>query len=249
MTSLPTLHAKILNDLEGRIVSGAWPPGFRLPFEVDLAKSYNVSRMTINKVLTKLAEAGLIERRRKLGSFVATPRSQQAILEIHDIEMEVRQLQCRYHFQLLSSRQRQIEQADRPLFEWQGQSLDGEPTLLDLSCLHFANDAPFCHEKRFINLENVPEAAVADFTTISPGAWLQRQVPWSAAEHKIYAIAAESVRASQLNIAVAAPCLVVQRRTWNTKGVVTFVRFTYPAEKHAVIAHFTPASSVTSMGQ
>ncbi|MGG2473725.1 histidine utilization repressor, partial [Rhizobium sp. BR5] len=31
-----TLHQRILSDIEGRIVSGEWPPGHRLPFEVDL---------------------------------------------------------------------------------------------------------------------------------------------------------------------------------------------------------------------
>jgi len=247
MTSSRTLHQKILNEIESHIVSGDWPPGFRLPFEVDLAKSYNVSRMTVNKVLTKLAESGLIERRRKLGSFVATPRSQQAILDIHDIEAEVRQLQCAYHFQLLTRHQRPLSEADKILFEWQDQPAAStpalHPSLIELVYLHFANNVPFCHERRLINLANVPQAESEDFTTIPAGKWLQNLVPWSTAEHKIYAIAAEQTRANQLDIAVASPCLVVQRRTWNAQGVVTFVRFTYPAEKHAVIARFTPATS------
>ncbi len=51
-------------DLERLILSGDWPPGHRLPFEVDLAAQYGCSRMTANKVLTQLARAGLIERRK-----------------------------------------------------------------------------------------------------------------------------------------------------------------------------------------
>jgi len=242
-----TLHQQILSELENRIVSGAWPPGFRLPFEVELAKSYNVSRMTVNKVLTKLTESGLIERRRKLGSFVVQPQSQQAILEIHDIEAEVRQLQCPYHFQLLSNNQRAARQGDKKLFEWQEVANAASHPLLEISCLHFAKDAPFCHEARLINLGVVPEARTQDFTTISPGRWLQRQVPWSTAEHKIYAQAADVNIARKLDIKASHPCLVVQRRTWNAQGVVTFVRFTYPAEKHAVIARFTPATSLSSL--
>jgi len=245
MASPLTLHQQILSDIENRIVSGAWPPGFRLPFEVDLAKSYNVSRMTVNKVLTKLAEGGLIERRRKLGSFVATPQSQQAILEIHDIETEVNQLQCPYHFQLLSSHQRAARKTDKKLFEWQDAPVTPAPALLEISCLHFAKDAPFCHEERLINLGVVPEAEAQDFTALSPGRWLQRQVPWSTAEHKIYALAADAPLARKLDIKVSSPCLVVQRRTWNAQGVVTFVRFTYPADKHAVLARFPPATSLS----
>ncbi|WP_411196868.1 GntR family transcriptional regulator, partial [Rhizobium sp.] len=54
----PTLHQRILSEIEGRIVSGEWPPGHRIPFEVDLATQYDCSRMTVNKVLTQLAKAG-----------------------------------------------------------------------------------------------------------------------------------------------------------------------------------------------
>ncbi|MBW8787882.1 MAG: GntR family transcriptional regulator, partial [Rhizobium leguminosarum] len=43
----PTLHQRILSDIEGRIVSGDWPPGHRIPFEVDLATQYDCSRMTV----------------------------------------------------------------------------------------------------------------------------------------------------------------------------------------------------------
>jgi GntR family histidine utilization transcriptional repressor len=35
----------------------------------------------------------------------------------------------------------------------------------------------------------------------------------------------------------------VQRRTWSDQGAVTFVRFTYPAALHAIVATFTPAAS------
>ena len=49
-----TLHSRILGDLEGKILSGAWAPGHRLPFEVDLAAQYGCSRMTVNKVMGQL---------------------------------------------------------------------------------------------------------------------------------------------------------------------------------------------------
>ena len=87
-----TLHQRIVADIEGQIVSGAWPPGHRIPFELDLAEQYGCSRMTVNKALTQLANAGLIERRRKAGSYVAQPRAQSAVLDIHDIRDEVQSL-------------------------------------------------------------------------------------------------------------------------------------------------------------
>jgi DNA-binding GntR family transcriptional regulator len=77
----PTLHQKILGEIEGKIVSGEWPIGFRIPYEVDLAREYGVSRMTVNKVLTQLQRGGLIERVKKSGSFVSLPHTQSAVLQ------------------------------------------------------------------------------------------------------------------------------------------------------------------------
>lgn len=236
--SVASLHQQILTDLEKRIVSGDWPPGFKLPFEVDLAKSYNVSRMTVNKVLTRLAGAGLIERHRKTGTFVRQPQAQSAILEIHDIEIEVLALKQKYAFELTGRSTRRANASDLALFGLT-QRIDVE----ELACVHFAGDAPFCWEYRLVNLDVVPKAGTVDFTRIPPGQWLRLQVPWTTAQHKIYSIAADADIAGRLAIARGAPCLVVERQTWSDQGTVTFVRFTYPAEKHAIVASFTPASS------
>ena len=82
-----------------------------------------------------------------------------------------------------------------------------------------------------------------DFSATPPGKWLTAQVPWTAAEHKIYAIGAEGEVARHLDIKTGAPCLVVQRRTWCDQGPVTLVRLIYPADAHALVARFTPAQA------
>jgi GntR family transcriptional regulator, histidine utilization repressor len=233
-----TLHSRILGDLEGKILSGAWAPGHRLPFEVDLAVQYGCSRMTANKVLTQLARAGLIERRKKSGSFVAQPMAQAAVLEIHDIEAEVRSLNLPYAFELQKRRERKANAADRLHLE-----LGEGAAVLDLTCLHKAGNRPFCFEQRLINLDTVAEAATEDFSNAAPGAWLISRVPWNAAEHRIQAISASTEIASALDIPRHAACLVIERRTWGASGPVTFVRLTYPGDRHALIARFQPGES------
>ncbi len=232
-----TLHQLILSDIEGRIVSGEWPPGYRLPFEVDLATHYDCSRMTVNKVMGQLAKAGLIERRKKSGSFVRQPQIQSAVLEIHDIRAEVESLGLDYGFKILKCAQRAAKTEDRA-------SLDvsvGAP-LLDIICIHFAGMREFCVEQRLINLAAVPEAADADFTEIAPGPWLLGHVPWSNAEHRISAEIASKEIARLLGISDRQACLVVERRTWSNSGAVTHVRFSYPGNAHALVARFSPSS-------
>ena len=50
------------------------PAGSLLPSEAELASKFSVSRMTARQACQNLANAGLVERRRGAGTFVAPPR-------------------------------------------------------------------------------------------------------------------------------------------------------------------------------
>lgn len=230
-----SLHQRILNEIRDRILSGEWPPGFRIPFEHELTAEYGCSRMTVNKALSQLAKAGLIERRRRSGSFVTRPRSQAAVLEIHDIRIEVEALGLPYRYELASRQQRKATREDR---ERLGASSGGP--VLQLDCRHFAGGRPFCFEERLINLAAVPEAADETFTDIAPGPWLTGRVPWSTAEHAISATEADEATAQALDLEAGAACLVIERRTWNAERPITHVKLVYPGESHRLVARFTP---------
>lgn len=238
MTKDESLHQRILNDLEGKILSGEWPPGHRIPFEIDLTAEYGCSRMTVNKAIGRLADAGLIERRRKAGSFVRRPNSEAAVLDIHDIRAEVEALGLPYRFEVLRRRERAAEADDKARIA----TPRGQP-LLDLRVLHHAGDEPFCLEDRLIDLATVPAAASEGFETLAPGPWLVARVPWSEAEHTIGACAANADMARHLGLDRSAACLVIDRRTWHSGAPVTHVRLVYPANRHKLVARFTPSQS------
>jgi DNA-binding GntR family transcriptional regulator len=65
------LYVQIRREFEARIRDGGLPPGSRLPSEMDISAEYGVSRATAQRVLNDLAEAGLVIRRRRHGTFVA----------------------------------------------------------------------------------------------------------------------------------------------------------------------------------
>jgi GntR family histidine utilization transcriptional repressor len=231
-----SLHQRILSDIRDKILSGAWAPGHRIPFEHELTAQYNCSRMTVNKALSQLAKAGLIERRRRSGSFVRQPQSQAAVLELHDIRIEVEALGLPYRYERLERLKRRSGAEDRTLL-----GLSAPGPVLALEGLHFAGERPFALEQRLINLSAVAEAGEEQFIDIAPGPWLIGRVPWSEAEHRIRAMAADETIADALDIDPGAPCLVVERRTWSAEHPVTHVRFIYPAESHTLVARFTPS--------
>lgn len=227
-----TLEARIRADLEDRIRSGELKPGERIPFEHELVARYGCARATVGKALAGLVRAGLIERRRKAGSFVARPHSEAAVLDIPDIAAAVAQRGGGYRFELVA---RAVETAaGDPVFA------DGA-RLLRLEGVHHALDGPFAHEERRIGLATVPEAESADFSAIAPGPWLLDHVPWSEAEHRINAVAASGAVAACLNQPRGTPCLRLDRTTWRGGAPVARVRQTFPGDRYDLVARFTPA--------
>lgn len=68
-------YIQLATLFRGRIASGAWPVGTRIPTVDELAAECGVARATIRQALDGLESEGLIERFRAKGTFVrATPR-------------------------------------------------------------------------------------------------------------------------------------------------------------------------------
>lgn len=233
------LYQRIRADLEDKILSGRWPPGHRMPFEHELVETYQCSRMTVNKVMSGLAAAGLIERKRRLGSFVAKPVVQSAVLHIPDIQAEIAKRGEAYGYELMARKRRKATKDD---LERLGSERSCD--VLVLSCRHIAKGRPFAYEERLINLDVVAAAAEVDFTSVPPGTWLLGHVPWNEAEHQITACLAEDDARKALVLKKPAACLVVERRTWRKSKIITAVRVTYPNDLYRLTARFTPAGRV-----
>lgn len=231
-------YAEIRRALEEKILSGEWPPGHRVPSEHDLVAQFGCSRMTVNKAISALAAAGLVVRRRRSGSFVAAPKSQETVLEVHDIKAEITGSGRAYRYVILDRERRRARPEDLARLGIAKGSFDVEA----LTVLHFADERPFVYEKRLINLAVVPAAAREAFAASPPGTWLLEQIPWTEAEHTIRAENAGVDVAQHLAIARGAACIVVARRTFQAGATITSVTLTYPGERHQLVARFSPAT-------
>ncbi|MGH7057644.1 MAG: histidine utilization repressor [Acetobacteraceae bacterium] len=232
------MHRRIRADIEAGILSGEWPPGHRIPFEHELMAEYGCARMTVHKALYSLAEAGLIERRRRAGSFVRRPTLQLAVLAIPDIRAEILLRGESYRYELLYARRRRATRADRETL-----SVAPPAPILFLRCRHFAGRRPFALEERRIAIAEIADIDSADFRTEPPGSWLLQHVPWHAAEHEITAVDADASVARLLQVARGTACLVLDRRTWRVGAPITAVRTWFPGDLQKLVTRFTPSSA------
>jgi GntR family histidine utilization transcriptional repressor len=232
-----SLSQRIRSDIETGILSGDWKPGDRIPFEHELMQRYSCARMTVSKALTLLQEAGLIERRRRAGSFVRRPATQQAVLSIPDIRAEIIGAGKHYTCEIVQRFKRRAQPDDlRRLGD--GRVRD----VLHLICLHRADALPHAYEDRLIVLDAVPDAEHEKFDIEPPGTWLLNHVPWQEAEHRIEAIAADAGVAQLLDVPPHAPCLAVERKTWSAGAILTSVRQIFPGDRQTLVARFTPSA-------
>lgn len=233
-----SLHKRIRSAIEQHILTGEWPPGHKVPVEHELMATYGCSRMTVNKVLTELASEGLVQRRRRAGTFVSKPRPPATLLQIPDVKAEILALGAPYALRMLSRDTRLSGRNDMRRL-----SVETPRQVLALRCVHMAGSAPFALEDRLIDLSTVPEAGRESFATDPPGTWLLAHVPWSDAEHCIRAINADPEITGLLDLPPNAACLVLDRQTWRGGAPITAARTWFPAESFHLVARFQPGSN------
>lgn len=68
------LYHQIAEDLQQRILGGGIASGDALPTEEKLCEQYGVSRITVRRAVDDLIQAGLVRRRRGVGTFVTDRR-------------------------------------------------------------------------------------------------------------------------------------------------------------------------------
>lgn len=226
-----TVEQLIRGEIEDRIRSGALRPGDRIPFEHELVITYSCSRATVSKALGTLAKAGLIERRRKAGSFVAHPQVHSAVLEVPDLAELVAARGESYRWELADARPATDAEAGKI----------ASPALF-VSGRHLAGGEPLAIERRVIALGAVPEAETASFETVAPGTWLLQHVPWTSARHTIRAVRASRRDTESLALPAHAACLEIERQTWRSGETITHVRQLFRGDRFDLVAEFRPGA-------
>lgn len=75
------LHAQVSEQIRARIVSGEWPPHYRLRSEPELAADLSISRGTLRRALSTLIREGLLVQVRGRGTFVTSTAIEPSIAQ------------------------------------------------------------------------------------------------------------------------------------------------------------------------
>lgn len=215
------------------ITNGDWPPQSRVPSENELAAKFGISRMTVNRALRELTDAGVLTRTQGLGTFVAGPKAESAMFEVRSIRDEIVARGQTHTVEVLILEPVSARTTTARQFE-----LQGDATLYHSRLLHLANDKPLQLEDRFVNPVCAPDYLKIDFHQEIPHQYLMRVAPLQRIEHVIEAEAANTRLARTLAVEPGAPLLTLTRRTWSRGHIASYVRLIHPADRYRFIGAF-----------
>lgn len=207
----PVTWAGIRGVIMDRITHGIYPPGSLIPTEQEFAAEFGSARATVNRALTSLAERGVVERRRRVGTRVVLGlklRAQRAGLPVFRDLVEERGGRFSFHF---------LGRVDRPAPpEVQERLFQSVPRDLREHCTLICSDETvICAERRWIDISALPELTDEVLAATTADEWLAYNASVSLCERVISARRAGEVEADRmLGCPADTPVLVYDSTVW-----------------------------------
>lgn len=197
------------------IINRTYPPGQSLPGEQKLAKSFDVSRVTIRRALDALQSDGLIEKQASVGTVVCDRSAPgQVAMDFSTLMPQLAEMGRTTTAQLLS-----FTYGPAPQHVAEAMGLEQGTRVQIATRVRSADDQPFSHLTTY-----VPEAIACnyseqDLATTPLFELLERSgVEIDNAHQSVSATLASPAVAQALGIAVGAAVLSLQRVVCNSNG-------------------------------
>lgn len=230
--SIPA-YQQIKEHVLAQIHAGVWKEGDAIPGEEALARTFGVSRMTVNRAIRELSDEQIVERVQGSGTYVAQQKYQSTLVEIRNIADEIAARGHRHRSEL---HRLERVRANHALARRFGLS-PGAP-LFHSVVVHFENGQPIQVEDRYVNPEVAPDYLAQDFATQTPNAYLMRVAPLQGVSFEIEACIPAREMAELLGMNPEHPCLVLHRQTHSRGQVASFASMWHPASRYRFTGRF-----------
>jgi len=220
---------KIIHDIE----TATLKPGDRVPSETRLARAFNASRMTANRALKELSEENRIVRVQGVGTFVARPRPEAALLEIKSVSKEIEAWGGVHSAQVLC-----LEACTPSADIARKLSLTPDSKVFHVIVLHKDRGIAVQYSERYVNPAVAPGLLEQDFSVITPSDYLLGIAPVQEAEHVIEAVVPAPRIRQLLGIPAHLPCLSLSRRTWALDLPATCATLISPGDRYRLKGRF-----------
>ncbi|NMC79111.1 MAG: UTRA domain-containing protein [Chloroflexi bacterium] len=215
-SSAVPLYIQLASWIEAKITTGEWPPNYRLPGEIELAKQFGVSRGSLRKAIALLIGRNLLVQIHGRGTFVSPFIFEQTWAgRLTGVSEELLLLGIPFVTEVLNN---QIIPA--PQKEAQTLALErGEPVIY-LQRLRRVTNGPIVLHESFFPANKYGDLLTVDFTKESLMETLERlygiRLAW--ASHTIAVIRANARIANLLEINIGSPIFYDEHTVYDSNN-------------------------------
>lgn len=152
------LYHQLREIIRRKIENGEWEPGEAIPSEAELAKQYQVSRITVRQALSALVHMGMLFTEQGRGTFVASRRVTQHLTRLSGFSEVMTEKGMRPSSRVVAST---VEEAD-PKIAAQLMIAPGRP-VFRLERVRLGDDQPIAFETSRVPLALCPGIEDWDF--------------------------------------------------------------------------------------
>jgi len=209
--SLLPLYHQVEESIRQDIANRIYLSGQSIPTELELQEKFNVSRETIRKAVNNLVLAGLVEKRKGVGTFVTHPKIVHRIGHIYGSSEEIL---ARGMIPSTTFIERKEINPPEPMR--QEMAIEKGATVIKVKRLRFVNEEPVAILSSYLPKDLVPDLARVKFRGNSLYKTLEEiyHLTLSEGDEIIEAGSIRGKDAELLRIRKASPVLVVRRLTY-----------------------------------
>lgn len=226
-------YLRVKQYVLAQIESGTWREGEAIPGEEALARTFGVSRMTVNRAIRELSNEQIVERVQGSGTYVAQQKYQATLVEIRNIAEEIT---ARGHLHRSELHKLERTKAGEALGRQFG--LKPNQLLFHSVVVHFENGEPIQVEDRYVSPSVAPDYLQMDFSSQTPNAYLMRVAPLQGVRFVIEACLPPSDIGEMLHMATEETCLVLRRQTQSQGQVASVAAMWHPAARYRFTGSF-----------
>ena len=219
MNALATpLYEKVKSHVVGRIRSGEWGPGARVLSEHELVRELKVSRMTANRAIRELVQAGVLLRVAGRGTFVVDLRAAGHPLQIRNIATDIRARGHEHRAEVIAVGRVELPAEVRARFGLKGRGRNVFRSVI----VHHEDGLPLQVEDRYVNPAVAPDYLMIDFQRTTAHEYLMQVAPLERVQHLVRAVPPEREVRRLLRLAADEPVLLIERTTWSRAQPASF---------------------------
>jgi GntR family transcriptional regulator len=218
-------YAQVKDVLRDWIKQGKWEQGAQLPGEHELCSIFDVSRPVIRQALSELTNEGIVTREKGRGTFVASPKIKQGLVQ--RLAGFFEDMTAQGYTPVTIVLAQEVVAASTEIA--QHLRLNVGDSVIKVERLRFIDDEPIMLVTTFIPYHLCPQLAQEDLTYQSLYAFLDRSCNLAIAYGRrvVEAVAASKYVSDQLKIRKGSPLILLNSVSYMEDGTPVEYYYAY----------------------